>query len=69
MTPETLVTPDMSRFVNNANDLVAFEAIVICVLASYIIFLHWLHERRFNKLYDTLEKLANFTEALNARKN
>jgi len=41
MTPETLATPDMSRFVNNANDLVSFEAVAICGLCLYILILQW----------------------------
>ena len=37
MTPETLATPDMSRFVNNDNILVAFESIAIFFLCLYIL--------------------------------
>lgn len=56
---ETLAPPDMSRFTNHKDDLVAFEAAVIVGLAVYILFIQWLYAKERREVSETNKQLAS----------
>lgn len=70
---ETLAPPDMTRFTEHKDDLVAFEASVIVALAVYVMFLHWLYGKTLTKFSDAIEKLSptivSLTEVVRAKKD
>lgn len=57
MTPETLAPPDMTRFTNNPNDLVALEAIIIVALCVFVIWLLKSAAKERNVMYSTLTRI------------
>lgn len=58
MNSETLAPPDMTRFTEHKDDLVAFEASVIVALAVYILFIQWLYAKERREVSETNKQLA-----------
>ena len=63
MTPETLATPDIRRFTNHDNILVAFESIAIVFLCLYILY----KDRKHSK--ERLEIAESFKDVVQSNKD
>lgn len=58
MTPESLIPPDMERFIKHSDDLVAFEATMIVGLSVYILLIQWLYAKERREVSETNKQLA-----------